>query len=88
MGWVGRRRKEPGQAPGLERGLRPEESGLGVTAGGSGGLRREDRETGESGDEFSRVFVPGCAEDLGGWAALDDFAGVQDGDAVAEGSDR
>ena len=55
-------------------------------ARGRRSLRREVGEAGEGGDELLGVCVLGRAEDLGGGAALDYFAGVQDGDTVALGS--
>ena len=50
-------------------------------------MGREDGEAGEGGDEPLRVGVLGGAEDLGGRAAFNDFAGVEDGDAMTKGGD-
>src|SRR6266478_5732791 len=57
-------------------------------AGGSRSLRGEIGKAGEGGDEFLRVGVLGGAEDLGRGAAFDDFAFVQNGDAMAKSRDR
>src|SRR5437660_8928201 len=86
MGREGWWAEEKRRQAALQKRLQPEKSGLGVTAGSRRGLEWEDRETGQGGDELPRVFVLRCAEDLGGRAALDYFAGVQDSDTVALGS--
>jgi hypothetical protein len=52
-----------------------------------GGLGREDGEAGEGGYQFLGVGMLGGTEDLGRGAALDDFAGIEDGDAMAECGD-
>ncbi len=84
---LGSWRKSGSSAPALQKGLDPSKNRLGVAAGVQGRLRREIGEAGEGGDEFLRVGVPGCAEDLRGGTTLDDFAGVQNGDAMAERGD-
>src|SRR6266481_9757717 len=73
------------QAPALQRVLGPGKSGFLVAGGVQGRLRREIGEAREGGDEFLRVRVLGRPEDLRRWAAFNNFAGVQNGDAMAKG---
>ena len=61
---------------------------FGLAAGGKGSSRGEDRGAGENSDEFLRVGVLGGAEDLRQGAAFDDFAGVENGDAMTQRDDR
>ena len=87
MGQAGEKGRRQPQKPAATGELKPIEDGLGVTAGGRGDFGGEVGEAGEGGDEFLRVGMLGSAENLGGGAAFDDFAGVEDGDAMAEGGD-
>ena len=64
------------------------ENRVGVATGVPRRPRREIGEAGEGGDKFLRVSVLGGAKNLRRRTALDDFAGVENGDAMAEGRNR
>src|SRR5260370_2656116 len=70
------------------RGLGAGKDWIVSAAGAQGKLRGEIRESRKGGDELLRVGVLRCAENLRRGGAFDDFAGVQNGDAVAERGDR
>ena len=54
---------------------------------GRGSWGGEDWEPRERGDEFLRVGVLRCTENLRRGAAFDDFASVENSDAMAKGGD-